>query len=256
MRKFWTIDKHGNEHLRDLESEDKFFNWDDFWAGKLDSYNYMYKENFNHFINDDNGCDYERYGCTIEEGDVILDLGANIGLFANRALMRGASKVICFEPITKTYECLQKNVDDRVITYKNAVGGESKYDNFIIHGDFTNVGGGTTFSQDLKSSSKNVVHEEKVFKININDVFELYNQKIDFMKVDVEGGEVEILNSITDLNLKSLRCLAAEFHKTYDEFETFQQIFWDRMMTLGFRGYILYHGSENSTLRTLHFWKE
>jgi len=255
MRKFWTIDKHGNYHLRDLELEDKFFNWDDFWSGKLDAYNYMYKENFNHYINDDNGCDYERYGCTIKEGDVVLDLGANIGLFANRALQRGASKVICFEPMSNAFNCLQKNVDDRVVTYKNAVGGESKYDTFIIHGDYTNIGGGTTTNQDLNSSSKKIVHEEKVLKVNINDIFELYEQKIDFVKIDVEGGEVEILNNVTDDNLKSIRCLAAEFHNTYEQFQQFQDKFWNRMMTLGFKGYTLYHGSDTGLLRTLNFWK-
>ena len=78
--------------------------------------------------------------------------------------------------------------------------------------------------------------------------------KIDFMKVDIEGGEVEVLNSITDQNLSTLRCLACEFHKTYDEFDIFQKEFGDRMGRLGFRSFTLYHGDGN--LRTVNFWKE
>lgn len=255
-KKYWTIDKYGNQHLRDLEEEDKYFTWAKFWNGELDSFNYMYKEMFNHFIHDDIGCDYERYGCLINEGDVVLDLGANIGLFANRALHRGASKVICFEPITPTFECLLKNVNENVICYKNAVGGKNGFDTFLIHTDFTNIGGGTTSKQDLLLDNKKIVHTEKVFKININDVFNLYDKSIDFMKIDIEGGEVDVLTNITDENLKSLRCVSAEFHNTYKDFENFQNIFWDRMISLGFKGFVLYHGGKNSLLRTLNFWKK
>ena len=255
-KKYWTIDKNGNQQLRDLEEEDKYFSWEDFWLGKLDPYNYMYKEMFNHFIHDDIGCDYERYGCIIQPNDFVLDIGANIGLFANRALQRGAGRVICFEPMGPTFNCLQKNVDNRVTTYKNAVGGKSGYETFIIHTDFTNTGGSTTHNQDLASSNKIIVHEEKVLKVDINDIFDLYEKNINFMKIDIEGGEVEVLTNITDENLQSLRCLSAEFHKTYDEFENFQNNFWDRMMSLGFKGFVLYHGSENGLLRTLNFWKE
>ena len=78
--------------------------------------------------------------------------------------------------------------------------------------------------------------------------------KIDFMKIDIEGGEVDVLTSITDDNLASLRCLSAEFHKTYPGFDQFQDGFVQRMNRLGFRGFTLYHG--DGSLRTLNFWKE
>ena len=74
------------------------------------------------------------------------------------------------------------------------------------------------------------------------------------MKIDIEGGEVDVLTSISDENLSSLRCLSAEFHKTYDEFDNFQSNFTTRMYRLGFKQFTLYHG--NGNLRTLNFWKE
>ena len=52
-----------------------------------------------------------------------LDLGANIGVFAHRAEIRGASKVICFEPVTPTFNCLIKNKGQKTSVYKNAIGG-------------------------------------------------------------------------------------------------------------------------------------
>jgi hypothetical protein len=77
--------------------------------------------------------------------------------------------------------------------------------------------------------------------------------KIDFMKIDIEGGEVDVLTAITNDNLNKLRCLAAEFHKTNDDFDVFQSNFINRMDNLGFNHFTVYHG--NGGLRTLTFWK-
>jgi hypothetical protein len=93
-----------------------------------------------------------------------------------------------------------------------------------------------------------------VILIGINEIFEGIGSIINFMKLDIEGGEVEVLESITDENLSSLRCLSAEFHKTYEEFDHFQDKFVQRMNNLGFKSFVLYHGDGN--LRTLNFWKE
>jgi FkbM family methyltransferase len=253
-KKFYTIDNEGYEELRDLEREGNFFTMEKYLKGEFDAYNYQWHENFNHYVYDDNGCDYERYGCFIKEGDVVLDLGGNIGVFAHRAEVRGASKIISFEPMSLTYNCLIKNVGDKSITYKNAVGGKSGFNEFKIHGEYNNLGGVTTSNQDLKLNESTVLHSEIVFTININDIFESYNKTINFMKIDIEGGEVDVLTNITDDNLSSLRCLSAEFHKTYNEFETFQSNFIDRMVSLGFKYFVLYHG--NGDLRTLNFWNE
>jgi hypothetical protein len=223
---FWTLSPKGEEVLRDLEEENKEFSTDDYFNGKFDANNYQWYEMFNHYVYDDLGCDYERYGCYIQEGDVVLDLGGNIGVFAHRAETRGASKVISFEPITPT---------------------------FRIHTDFTHIGGGTSEDQDLMLNQRPIIHSEKVIIIGINEIFEDMETKIDFMKIDIEGGEVDVLTAITNDNLNKLRCLAAEFHKTNDDFDVFQSNFINRMDNLGFNHFTVYHG--NGGLRTLTFWK-
>jgi FkbM family methyltransferase len=243
----------GNEVLRDLEGESKNFNMEDYHKEIYDANNYQWNEMFNHFIYDDLGCDYERYGCYIQEGDVVLDLGGNIGVFAYRAETRGASKVISFEPVTPTFNCLIKNRGAKTLVYKNAVGGKNGFATFRIPTDFTHIGGGTSEDQDLSLNQREIIHSERVIIIGINEIFENLVEKIDFMKIDIEGGEVEVLENISDKNLKSLRCLAAEFHKTYDGFDKFQSDLVDRMVNLGFKYFVLYHG--DGSLRTLNFWK-
>lgn len=251
---FWTLSPDGTEVLRDLKKENEFFSIERYVKGEFDANNYQWYEMFHHYVYEDNGCDYERFGCYIREGDVVLDLGGNIGVFAHRAEVRGASKVISFEPVTPTFNCLIKNIGPKTLVYKNAVGGSHGFATFRIHTDYTHIGGGTSEDQDLLLNQRPIIHSEKVIIIGINEIFNGMESKIDFMKIDIEGGEVEVLTSITDENLSSLRCLSAEFHKSYEEFDEFQEQFVKRMNRLNFKSFTLYHGDGN--LRTLNFWKE
>jgi hypothetical protein len=41
-----------------------------------------------------------------------------------------------------------------------------------------------------------IIHSERVIIIGINEIFEDMETKIDFMKIDIEGGEVDVLTSI------------------------------------------------------------
>ena len=253
-KKFWTLSPDGAEVLRDLQKENEKFSREAYLRGEFDANNYQWFEMFHHYIFEDNGCDYERMGCYIQEGDVVLDLGANIGVFAHRAETQGASKIICFEPVTPTFNCLIKNRGPKTLVYKNAVGGKYGFTTFNIPIDYTHICGGTTHEQDLKLDERKIIHSEKVIIVGINEIFEGIGVKIDFMKIDIEGGEVDVLNSITDENLNSLRCLAAEFHKSYEEFDNFQNDFVSRMEGLGFAHFTAYYG--NGDLRTLTFWKK
>lgn len=251
-KKFWTIDKDGSEILRDLEAENEKFTLEKFHSGEFDGNNYMYHEMFSNFVYDDNGCDYERYGCFIKEGDVVLDIGGNIGIFAHRAEFRGASKVISFEPLTLTFNCLIKNRGQKTTVYKMAVGDKNGWVDFSIVDSLSNTGGGT-YKNEV-TNGRGILLTEKCYMININEIFTNLVEKIDFMKVDIEGGEVELFTAITDENLISLRCLSCEFHKINDDFDDFQEKFVQRMNKLGFRSFVLYLG--NGNLRTLNFWKE
>jgi len=182
-----------------------------------------------------------------------LDLGANIGLFAHRAEVRGASKVISIEPLTPTFNCLIKNKGPKTDVYKMAVGNKNEFNEFKIHTNFHHIGGATSDKSNTILNGRDIIHSELVYTININELFNDLIGKIDFMKIDIEGAEVDVLNEITDDNLSSLRCVSCEFHKTYEDFDTFQGDFGKRMDRLGFQGFTLYHGDGN--LRTLNFWK-
>jgi len=182
---FWTLSSDGTEVLRDLKKENEEFSKVRYDNGEFDANNFQWYEMFHHYVYDDLGCDYERYGCYIKEDDVVLDLGGNVGIFAHRAEQRGASQVISFEPVTPTFNCLIKNRGPKTLVYKNAVGGKNGFTTFRIHTDFTHIGGGTSEDQDLMLNQRPIIHSERVIIIGINDIFENIGTKIDFMKLKV-----------------------------------------------------------------------
>ena len=54
-----------------------------------------------------------KFGISIEPGDCIIDIGANIGVFACRCneLTHGKLDIHCFEPIKTFYDICKNNVD-------------------------------------------------------------------------------------------------------------------------------------------------
>lgn len=57
--------------------------------------------------------EYFNSGIKISPGDVVIDVGANIGAFTIEMVkkLRGHCTVYCFEPILETYGLLSKNID-------------------------------------------------------------------------------------------------------------------------------------------------
>lgn len=255
---FWTVNDHGEFVLRDLEYEAT--NWFDKRRGVVDptkipdSYNSCWFEIFDFYDCGSDGCDYERYGCQINPGDVVVDIGANIGVFSHRAETRGASVVYSFEPISKTFQVLQMNAGPKTRIFKNAIFSEQRILKMSIPDKESLVGGGTMAYQ-LENIGRASALDDFVVTIDINSLFEKNMiGKIDFMKMDIEGAEIECLQRISDSNLFSLRCLAVEFHRNIPGMDEFRDEFLSRCNRLGFKHFTNYY--QGGKQMTINIWHE
>lgn len=164
------------------------------------SYYFFYDEiyNWNYYKTK---CIYEKEFCEIEKNDIVVDLGSNIGLFTRYAAEK-SKKVISIEGSPEHFSCLVKNTYDLDnIQYLNA-----------------NIVGNNNNSETWS-------HRKSPINITINDIFNLYRiEQIDFLKVDIEGGEYEIFETLTDEDLKKIKKIAIETHdnnmnyKIYEKF--------------------------------------
>ena len=62
----------------------------------------------------------------VRPGDVVLDCGANVGVYTRHALQKGAKLVVAIEPAPESLECLRRNLapqiaDGRVVVYPKGV---------------------------------------------------------------------------------------------------------------------------------------
>jgi len=263
---FWTIGKDGNKLERNLENEmqEKVFTVPAYYNGEngIDDINYMYFENFRLFeLYDSNGSDYERYGCKIEEGDTVVDIGGNIGMFSRRALERGASRVITFEPMSKAFSCLVDNVGYDVECYNIAIGKKTCLVNMCVPGD-KSLGGSSTITEfNLRKSNhfdpsrnQEIHYTENAISMSLGELWDLglLPSRINFLKIDCEGGEKEIIESLSDDHLSRIGKISMEYHASLLGNELREE-FVQRAISLGFQSFTLFHG--NGSLSQLHLWK-
>jgi FkbM family methyltransferase len=133
----------------------------------------------------------------VARGDVVLDGGANIGLFTWEALKLGARQVIAIEPVPANLECLRRNLkreiaEGRVVLYPKGVWDrddvlEMNIDQSNQTGDsfVLNAGGGAVRVK-LPLTTVDAL------------VAELGLEKVDFIKMDVEGAERKALQGAAE----------------------------------------------------------
>lgn len=229
------------------ESSGKF-TWQDYNLGKHYIFDQMYSEIYNEYSYNDNGCSYERYGCIIESGDIVVDIGANIGMFSNRAYERGAKEIFSFEPSDVAYRCLLHNKPQSCHTFKMALSDRDGIFTLRSPRVFDPMGAG------IYKSAETFPITEYVYATTLDKLFaEKLFTKIDFLKIDTEGAEEAILAGLSDENLAKIRKIALEFHLN-DLGESAADSIWERMIQNGFRGFKLIYG--NGELRIYNFWRE
>lgn len=163
---------------------------------------------------------YFKYGkLEINPGDTVIDLGANIGSFTIAAGIMGAKKIVSVEPHPDTLTLLKNNIEtnkdyftEPVTLFEGAVmgNGESKAPLYICNdpygsGSHTLVLNTNDNPEGFKNIEVAVTSLDELIKNTIGD-----EGMIDFLKLDIEGAEYEVL--MTCQNLKRIRQISLEWH--------------------------------------------
>jgi FkbM family methyltransferase len=120
---------------------------------------------------------YEKF-FEVENGDIVIDVGASIGPFTYSILNKNPKHVICVEPSFEELPVLIQNTRQGNVSYLNKA-----INNFT--GEF--------ISSDLFGFENGI--SSKAYGITFKDFINLYNlEKIDFLKTDSEAGEYDIFN--------------------------------------------------------------
>jgi len=128
----------------------------------------------------------------VKEGDIVLDCGANVGVFTRVALDQGARTVVAIEPAPENLESLRRNFQEeiaagRVIIYPKGVW--DKDDVLTLRRDPNNTAADSVVMLKDKNAASIQVPLTTIDKL----VAELKLDRVDYVKMDIEGAETNAL---------------------------------------------------------------
>jgi FkbM family methyltransferase len=139
------------------------------------------------------------YWRNVKEGDVVVDVGSCIGPFVCTTLEKQPSSVYCIEPSKKLITSLKNNVEKF-----NTKSTPVHYINKAIVGQYDDV---NAFAKE--ESIETTTFMEMVKENNID--------RINFLKIDCEGGEYSIFaDDSIEFLLDNVEYIAMEVHLNYD----------------------------------------
>lgn len=138
---------------------------------------------------------YQRH-YKLKRGDVVIDCGAHIGFFTVQAAktVGNEGKVVAIEPEKENLRMLRRNIElndvQNVIIIEKGLWSESTVKDFYF---------GVTSSSPsfILKQLRYLEHTEVEVDTLDNILEEIEVQKVDFLKMDIEGAEVEALKGAT-----------------------------------------------------------
>jgi FkbM family methyltransferase len=135
--------------------------------------------------------------CHVEAGDIVFDVGAHFGFFSYYAVQKGAKEVYAFEPNPYVFEILKKHAEmwsDKIKPYQLALSEKNGEADLFISGELG------TISTMLENREKSILKfykynkKVKVKTMTLDSFCKEYNvERVDFIKIDTEGSEREII---------------------------------------------------------------
>ncbi|HKG14117.1 MAG TPA: amino acid adenylation domain-containing protein, partial [Pyrinomonadaceae bacterium] len=204
---------------------------------------FIYREIFDERI-------YLRHGVTLEDGDCVFDVGANIGIFTLFAGTEARGlRVHAFEPMPETFEVLRRNVElygldvelhrcgigesagEAEFTFYAEMPGssgrhaDSARDQGVIRAGLRNLLGdgagadatsGAAVEQMLAEQLSAKLAGERI-RCRVRTLSEVMRERgverIDLLKVDAEKSELEVLEGIEAADWPKIRQVVMEVHE-------------------------------------------
>ena len=162
------------------------------------------------------GCrDYTPKGFAIKRNDVVFDIGGHIGSFSLYAASKAVDgRVFSFEPLPENHKIFARNIElnklDRIMLERKAISDKKgTMDLYLYDGDHS--GSSSLF---YRNTDKKITIETTT----LQDVFRKNKiDRVNFMKIDCEGAEYDILFNLPKNLLMKIDKISMEYHDSINQ---------------------------------------
>lgn len=140
----------------------------------------------------------------IKKGDVVVDVGAYIGIFSLLASERVGDKgcVYAFEPVPSNYERLIRNLKvnhaENVKAYNFGLSDKNETLSFSVPREIPAEA--SLYQSNVTEISKGIEIQKDIVKMGLKPFDQFYNEqglnKVNIVKIDAEGAELKILTGM------------------------------------------------------------
>jgi FkbM family methyltransferase len=150
----------------------------------------------------DGGDNRFRYSYDLSQNSVVFDVGAYIGNWAKKIYDIYHCRIYAFEPVKEFYTIASSYLKYREIQWYNFGLGDKNQEMEIG----LNADGSSVFIDNVQKEQIRIKSFSSVLKfLNI--------PSIDLLKINIEGGEYDLLNHILNMNLQTLiKNIQVQFH--------------------------------------------
>lgn len=150
----------------------------------------------------------------LKESDLVFDVGGYHGDWTDKIYKRYNCNIYVFEPVYDFYTLIKNkfNKIDKIIVFNIALGGQTKTCDIYKQRDSTSL----------------YIKNRNVETIRMKSFFDFINEhkidKIDLMKINIEGEEYSLFKNIlnNDLHLK-IHNIQVQFHKHIENAELLRE---------------------------------
>ena len=135
--------------------------------------------------------EYERGTVLIGRGDVVVDSGSHLGVFTRIAVLRGASRVVAFEPQPDVVTCFRRTFAKEIASGQVTMVAKAVWEQA---GTLAFDGAGLGFHAVDSQRSVSTTTGRLMPVTTIDDTVEALGlPRVDFIKMDIEGAERQAL---------------------------------------------------------------
>jgi FkbM family methyltransferase len=154
------------------------------------------------------GGDYKlRFDYDLNETSVVLDLGGYDGQWASDLFSKYRCRIFVFEPVHEFAEKIKKRFqrNSQIEVFQYGLGGRSRNETIYICADSSSI-------------FRKSINRETICIIDVKKWLEEKNVgRIDLMKINIEGGEYELLERLVEAQLiGAIGNIQVQFHRVAD----------------------------------------